>query len=570
MTAQRRDAGTAIWPLRPWLMAGVCAVAGLLLWWLGQAVTPATQGSWNLPAMTFVAIAAVSFVITVERTRWSWSIAFAAEWGAVIAFVGWFTVRYNLNPTIFEWPFLSSVFAVLIAAPLFQTVRDEGAWRFPYDRLHSHAWADAVIGVAALVFVGIAFLLTWLISGLFKLIGIRLVSELLNSPAFDWALAGFAFGGAIGLLRERDALVATLQRLVMVVMSVLAPVLAGALLLFLASLPFTGLGILWSSSLSTTPLMLTSAAGAVLLANAVIGNGRDDRATNRVLWWSAMALAMAVLPLAIIAALSMGARIGQYGWTPERIWGAVAVGVALAYGVAGWGAAIRGRGAFDEMLRPLQTRLALAVCGLAVLLALPLIDFGAISTRSQMARLASGRITAEKFDWRAIAFAFGPAGRARLADIARTGPTEQRKLAAMALAAKDRYAPEFDVERTRSVSAANGLLRVVPVGRALPPALKAAITGSPFCRGTPCVVTWIDERRVVIAGGGGPGMSIMSGHYQLDATGAWNEDYDLQRANVRPSEPAPIPDMATVPVELRTVERKQLFVDGKPVGDAFP
>ena len=83
-------------------------------------------------------------------------------------------------------------------------------------------------------------------------------------------------------------------------------------------------------------------------------------------------------------------------------------------------------------------------------------------------------------------------------------------------------------------------------------------------------MTWIDERRVVIAGGGGPGMSIMSGHYQLDATGAWNEDYDLQRANVRPSQTAPIPDMATVPVELRTVERKQLFVDGKPVGDAFP
>ena len=187
MTAQRRDADMAIWPLRPWLMAAICAVAGLLLWWLGQAVRPVTHASWNLPAMTFVAIAAVSFAITVERARWSWSIAFAAAWGAVIAFVGWFTVRYNLNPTIFEWPFLSSVFAVLIAAPLFQTVRDEGAWCFPYDRLHSHAWADAVIGAAALVFVGVAFLLVLLISGLFKLIGIQLVWALLNSPAFDWA-----------------------------------------------------------------------------------------------------------------------------------------------------------------------------------------------------------------------------------------------------------------------------------------------------------------------------------------------------------------------------------------------
>ena len=110
-------------------------------------------------------IATVSFVMTVEQRRWLWSLAFAAGWGAVVALVGWFTASYNSNPTIFEWPFLSGVFAVLLAAPLFQTVRDEGAWRFPYARLHSHAWTDAVIGAAALAFTGISFLLAWLIAG---------------------------------------------------------------------------------------------------------------------------------------------------------------------------------------------------------------------------------------------------------------------------------------------------------------------------------------------------------------------------------------------------------------------
>ncbi|HMI40979.1 MAG TPA: DUF4153 domain-containing protein, partial [Sphingomicrobium sp.] len=278
----RQDEGTDSWPLRPWIMAAICAVGGLMFHSLTDHHYPDSVPALRQAAATFVAIATVSFVMTVEQRRWLWSLAFAAGWGAVVALVGWFTAGYNSNPTIFEWPFLSGVFAVLLAAPLFQTLRDEGAWRFPYTRLHTHAWTDAVIGAAALVFVGISFLLAWLIAGLFDLIGLDFIKKLLQKDWFGWILAGFAFGAAVGILRERDALVATMQRLVMVVLGVLAPVLGAALLLFLLSIPFTGLTKLWDSSIPATPMMLLAGAGAVLLANAVIGNGADDRATSRV------------------------------------------------------------------------------------------------------------------------------------------------------------------------------------------------------------------------------------------------------------------------------------------------
>src|SRR3546814_7801459 len=81
-------------------------------------------------------------------------------------------------------------------------------------------------------------------------------------------LAGAAFGGSVGLLRERDRLVATLQRLVMIVLAVLAPVLAAALVLFLLSLIGTGLTPLWESGFSTAALMMAAAAFAVLLARS--------------------------------------------------------------------------------------------------------------------------------------------------------------------------------------------------------------------------------------------------------------------------------------------------------------
>ncbi len=563
--SERVDMQTQEWPLRPWLLAAICAVAGLLFHWLTDHHYPAVIAPERQAAATFTAIATLSFVMTVEQRRWLWALAFAVGSGTVIAFVGWFTASYNSQPTIFEWPYLSGVFAVLIAAPLFQTVRDEGGWRFPYERLHNHAWMDAVIGAASLLFTGVSFLLAWLIAGLFVLIGIDLLKDLLQEEWFGWMLAGFAFGAAVGMLRERDALLATLQRLVMVVFSVLAPVLAAALVLFLASLPFTGLGGLWESDIPATPLLLVAGAGAILLANAVIGNGKADRSPNAMLQWSAMALVMTVLPLAIVSALSIGQRIGQYGWTPERIWGVIAVAVALAYGAAAWWTVWRGRRDFDDALRPVQTRLAIGLCCVALFLALPILDFGAISASSQMKRFATGRIPAAEFDWRAMAFDFGPAGRERLADIAGSGPADQRKLAGAALASKNRYDVEEQVQKTASTANLGTRLRVVPDGVVLPTDLRSSIAATRYCRVGPCVVTLVDNRRAVIAGALIKNDTVESAVLERDAKGVWSQDIHSRFV----AKPPFRPNLSTAPVELRNVERRQLYVDGKPVGDAF-
>ncbi len=565
----RHDAGTNDWPLRPWLMAAICAGAGLLFHMLMDRPTMISGGimpPWRQSGATFVAITAISFAVTVEQRRWLWSLGFALGWGVVVALVGWFTASYNYYPSIFEFPFLSGLFAVLLAAPLFQTVRDEGAWRFPYARLHGHAWTDAVIGAAALAFVGIAFLLAWLIAGLFDLIGISLVKDLLNKGWFGWMLAGFAFGAAVGLLRERDGLVATLQRLVMVVLGVLAPVLAAALLLFLASLFFTGLSGLWDSSIPATPLMLLAGGGAVLLANAVIGNGEDDRATNRVLRGSAMVLVLVVLPLALIAGLSIGQRIGQYGWTPERMWGVVAMLVALGYGAVGWWAVAKGRAGFDDPLRPLQTKLALGLCGLALFLALPLLDFGAISAASQMARFNAGKTPPKEFDWKTMAFDFGPAGRKRLAEIARSGPPAQRKLAATALASKDRYEVETQVAASESAANLDSMMRVVPAGNILTPDLRSAVAATRHCRVGRCVVTLVAPDRAVVAGPLFKDDNVEVEILTRQPDGKWSpSDGAAPRGPRTPFRP----DLSTAPVELRTVERRQLFIDGKPVGAPF-
>lgn len=564
--SERLDERTDEWPLRPWFMAALGAAGGLIFHLLtGRHAYAESVPIWRQAAATFVAVATVSFLVTVEKRRWLWAAGFAAAWGAVIALVGWFTARYNFHPTIFEWPYLSGLFAVMLAAPLFQTIRDEGAWRFPYARVHRHAWTDGVIGAASLVFTGMTFLLSWLIASLFDVIGIDLIKDLMRKEWFDWVLAGLAFGGVLGLLRERDGLAGALQRLVTVVLAVLAPVLAVALVAFLASLPFKGLSGLWNSYIPVTPLLLVSAGGAFVLANDVIGDGGEDRIPNVWLRRSALVLVLCILPLAFLAVLSMGQRVGQYGWTPERIWGVVAAAAAGIYGLLAWWSVFRGRMAFDDYLRPLQVKFALGLCGLALFLALPIVDFGAISASSQLERLQSGKVTPDKFDWTAMAFDFGQSGRRHLAEIETSGPPAQRELAKTALRSTDRYLVTTDIETTTTAAEIDKWMRVLPDGATVDPALRAEVVKNPTCNGKSCVLLLLSPKEALLIGHPYGAQRMVATRFVAQDKGGWSEI--PESGEYWPDNQA---DPRSTPVEVRTVTRRQLFVDGKRVGGPLP
>ncbi|KAK0348746.1 hypothetical protein LTR94_035955, partial [Friedmanniomyces endolithicus] len=90
-----------------------------------------------------------------------------------------------------------------------------------------------------------------------------------------------------------------MQRVVTTILSVLAPVLATGLLLFLAALPFTGLAPLWQATSATTPILLCCVAGALILINATIGDTPEDDPRAPVPRIAVMTLSGAILPLAV-------------------------------------------------------------------------------------------------------------------------------------------------------------------------------------------------------------------------------------------------------------------------------
>src|SRR5690606_29825243 len=75
---------------------------------------------------------------------------------------------------------------------------------------------------------------------------------------------------------------------------------------------------------------------------------------------------------------------------------------------------------------------------LAVLLALPVLDFGAISTRNQLARLESGEVSVDDFDYAALRSDFGEAGLRALRRMADGDNAEVAELAQAALAQTQR------------------------------------------------------------------------------------------------------------------------------------
>jgi hypothetical protein len=255
-------------------------------------------------------------------------------------------------------------------------------------------------------------------------------------------------------------------------------VLAVGLLLFVLALPFTGLGALWEATKSTTPILLFCVAGSFVLANAVIGNAPDQERRFPPLRYGAMGLGLVMLPLAALAAVAISLRTGQYGFTPERLWAIVFVALACLWGAAYLVALVRGRLEWAVRVRPLNLALAFIVCGVALVLATPIVSFNAISTRDQVGRLESGKVKPDQFDWRALAFDFGQPGRNALKKLQASRNAAIRAKAVEADAAKYRYDLPSD-----PVPSFAGAFDVRPAGAPLPEALKKVILEERACVG---------------------------------------------------------------------------------------
>jgi hypothetical protein len=276
-----------------------------------------------------------------------------------------------------------------------------------YTRYFDVAWKHGVQLVLALIFVGAFWALLWLGSALFELVKVHFLTELIKKPWFAIPATVLAFTCAIHVTDVRAGIVRGARTLKLTLLSWLLPMMVLIGGGFLSALLFTGLEPLWSTRRATA-VLLTAAAALVFLVNAAYQDGHSEQPV-RVLRYAGSLAAILLLPLVGIAGYGLALRVGQYGWTPERIIALACAVVAACY-TFGYGLSVLASGPWLKWLEITNVFTAFVI--LAVILALfsPIADPARISVADQVARLEAGKVSPDAFDFAFLRFTSGRFG----------------------------------------------------------------------------------------------------------------------------------------------------------------
>ncbi|HZV58501.1 MAG TPA: DUF4153 domain-containing protein [Sphingobium sp.] len=583
------DTGEEAWPLRSWALAALGLVLALAI----QQLTALPDSDWIWgerlvrSAVLLLGVGGIAFGLGWQRGRLAPAIAAALLCGGVAG--GALLWNGLLADWSFNWRLLCGLVTAGVLLVLFQSAQARhpylpetwsraglalwGRRALAYADVHATIWTDAILLGGAALFTLATFLVAQLLAAMFALVKIEALRDLLAKDWFMAMMLGAAFGGALGLLRERARIIAAVQGVAMLVLRILAPVLAVGLAAFLAVLPFTGLAPLWATG-NTTPLMLSAALAALFLVNAVIG--ARDEPLARPLRWAALVLALLLLPLVLIAAWSTGLRIDQRGLSPDRLWALTFIVLGTVTAVAHV-VAVAGRGDWIARLHRSNLHLAFVLGGVALILSTPLVSFERIATADQVARLQAGRIAPLDFDYRALWFDFGPPGKAAIKRLARTAKSpEARRFAAAIQKQTNRWEDAPNQRARQAGEALDARLTILPRAVPLEPALRERLVAYDACRPQGgCVLRYAPGADHAV-GVALPQVSCRGCRPVLfllyrTAEGRWEggapgPDRGAQEA----VDPGVADALRAGRVELRTVERRQLFVDGKPFGATIP
>ncbi len=312
---------------------------------------------------------------------------------------------------------LSMAIALFVALPWLQCRLASGRWRAAYPALFEHAWQNALTLALAALFTGICWAVLLLWGSLFALVDIRFFRDLFREDAFVHLATGAMAGLGILVGRTQHRPVQVARQILFAIFKGLLPLLAFIAVLFAVSLPFTGLGSLWNTASAAT-LLTAVIALLVLFANAVYQDGQGGRPYPA--WLRRVVEAgLLVLPLfGVLALHAMWLRIAQYGWTSDRVWAALIVGLATLYAAGHAWAVLRPRGGWLPLLQPVNKGLSLVLIGLVVLANSPLLDVHRIGIASVSARLAAAAPDLDEDDLRYLRFETGRRGPEALQELA--------------------------------------------------------------------------------------------------------------------------------------------------------
>ena len=353
-----------------WLFYGMPATIAITSALLLTVVSFKQRALWYWMALIFVVVLAMSVWL-------KWQVEDSDKWRQheVFMFYGW-----------------RLLLMAMLALPWIQYSLHVSREQARYPHFYRQLWLNALTLLIVFVANGLFWLVLLLWSEMFKLVGIPFFSTLFfDTDWFGYVAFGLITALAVVLARTQSRLVTAVQKLLTFIATGLLPLVALLALMFILTLPFTGLEAI-SQHVSAAGLMSTLTL-LLLLLIAIVREPQKEALPYPGALRYLIKCSLIVAPIyMLIAGWSLWVRIQQYGWTPERLYGVLVV-VVLLVGSFGYLASILRRGRNPlELQGPVILGVSLLALGLLVLLSSPVIDAWRISVNSHMGLYHSGKI----------------------------------------------------------------------------------------------------------------------------------------------------------------------------------
>ncbi|WP_421533150.1 DUF4153 domain-containing protein [Lelliottia amnigena] len=394
--------------LSPATRAGIVLVGAiqgficyLVTWYIAYADLPA-DSFWLVCVVPATVVLSTTLALSVisfkQRTLWlalAVIVLAVAGMGAWLKWTLYGLERWDIRDALI---FFSSNLLLMsfLMLPWLQRKLHPASGNDFYTDFHNRSWHNAL--TLALIFLsnGLFWLVLFLWAELFKLVGIRFFETLFFDT--DWFIAiaiGTVSACAAILARMQLRLIQALQNLLTLIATGLLPLVALLSLLFIAVLPFVGFEAI-SARTSAAGLLLSLSMLLLILATVVWSPQRVLLPYPFPLRWL-IRVALLVAPVyPLLTTWALWLRIGQYGWTPERLYAVLTTLVALIWAVGFCISVINPRRNPLSVQRYVTPAVALLALACLILIHTPILDPWRISVASHMARYHDGRITADQ------------------------------------------------------------------------------------------------------------------------------------------------------------------------------
>jgi hypothetical protein len=373
-------------------LALVGALGGAALWAVIEALDRDWLGAYPaMVAFIFLATALTGLMAMAGPIGLWRAVPRALGLGLVVGALVWLTALRYAEPDDFLFGAIPALAAFIVATlPVpFLIAQVRSRWK-DYPVLFLEAWSIVLRFAAAGAFTGLVWLVIFLSDELLRIVGIRVIGELLQHELVALMLGGAIFGLGMAVIHDLADLLS--PYVVLRVFRLFLPVVLGVMVVFLFALPVRGLDGL-VSGLSPATLLLTMMAGGIALVAISIDQADADATQSPLLIRCTQGMALILPVMAALALWAIWIRVADRGWSPERLFIVLVAGAGLVYGLVYAVAILRGKG-WMERIRQGNIAIALGVVGLAALWLTPLLNAERISAASQLARYEANGVEA--------------------------------------------------------------------------------------------------------------------------------------------------------------------------------